>query len=159
MAPDLRRSGLEESLDVSYKPTSAVLPETGRLLVLVALARESIVLLKSRSLWPTLASASNVLVQLLLLAFPALEEFQTGYGILQRDVFEVEGAEEVFLVLLEGVRRQCLPDFDVCLDVGGAVLVLVEEVVVVGREVSVAGEEGGELRGDDFGDFRRQGGG
>lgn len=105
MVPDLGCSGLEESLDVSYKPTPALPPDSRCFHVVCAVARESLILPKRRTLRPTLSRASNVIIKRLLLAPPALEEFEAGDGFLQRDVIEVERGQEIFLVLLEEVRR------------------------------------------------------
>lgn len=46
-----------------------------------------------------------------------------------------------------------------CLDVGCAVPVLGAEAVVVGCQVGVLGEDGGEFGGDGFGEFGGEGGG
>lgn len=98
---------------------------------------------------------SQIVTNVLILRLPPLEQLQSFHRIVKTAPLQRQRPDEVLLVLLlaatAGIEEP--PHTKVGVDVRGALVVLLQEVVVAFREVGGGGEEGVEFGGDDFLDF------
>ena len=73
----------------------------------------------------------QIVISILIFRFPFLQQLQPSHSVVQTAPIKRQRPNDILLVLLAAARIEKLPRFETGLDVGGALVVLGQEFVVV----------------------------